>query len=191
MRGAKQTERRPPYGEARSSGARGAGGAGELLCSVAGGSSSESEGTSRCRGEQSEGSDKGRSFSGGGRERYPLAIGGGAEAEPYRACEQSEGRSESANRAEHENREREGRRAGGLAASLERSGEARGLRYGKGEGEGADQVACLRASGREGREGAELEERRARASIDDKERSASHEKRSERARRSLASCQRQ
>jgi len=60
-----------------------------------------------------------------------------------------------------------GRRAGGLAASLERSGKARGLRgvdvasvsYGEREGEGADQVACLLASGRERREGAELEER--------------------------------
>jgi hypothetical protein len=187
-----RTERRPPYGEARSSGARGAG---ELLSCLAGSSSSESHRGSSSRGEQSEGSSEGSRFSSGGSQSDAIAVGSGAEAEPYRACEQSEGRSESANRAEHENREREGRRAGGLAASLERSSEARGLRgadvasvsYREREGEGADQVACLRASGREGREGAELEERLTRASINDKERSASHEKRSERARREASS----
>lgn len=90
---------RPPYGEARSSGARGAG---ELLSCLAGSSSSESHRGSSSRGEQSEGSGEGSRFSSGGSQSDAIAVGGGTESEGYRACEQSEGRSESANRAEHE-----------------------------------------------------------------------------------------
>jgi len=108
MRGARRTERRPPQGEARASGeAR----AGELLCSVARGSSSESEGGSSSRSEQSEGDSKRSSLSSGGSENDARAIRGGAEAETYKAREQSERRSESASGAKHENRKRKVRRS--------------------------------------------------------------------------------
>ena len=62
----------------------------------------------------------------------------------------------------------------------------------EGEGDGALSVTPLLMGSREGGEGREARERLSRACIDDAEgdRAASHEKRSERARRSLASCQR-
>ena len=91
----------PLRGEARASGA------GELLCSVTSCSSGESEGGGGSCSTESEGSSEGSGLTRGGGEGYLLPIGGGTEAHPYGACKESEGRSESANRAEHGNRAKE------------------------------------------------------------------------------------
>ena len=88
----------PLRGEARASGA------GELLCSVASCSGRQSEGGRSSSSTESEGSREGSGLASGAREGDLLPIGGSTEAEPYGAGEQSEGRSESANRAKHEKR---------------------------------------------------------------------------------------
>lgn len=91
----------PLRGEARGSGA------GELLCSVTSCSGTESEGGGGAGSTESEGSSEGSGLTRGGGEGYFLAIGGAAEAHPYGRGEQSEGRSESTNRSEHDNRAKE------------------------------------------------------------------------------------
>jgi hypothetical protein len=95
-------------GEARSSGTSGAG---ELLCSVTSGRSSESEGCCSPSGTESEGSGEGSGLANRRGEGYFVAVSGATEAKPDGACEQSEGGSESANRAEHESQSERARRS--------------------------------------------------------------------------------
>ena len=110
----------PLRGEARASGA------GELLCGVTSRSSSESEGGRSGRSAESEGSGEGSGLASGAREGDLLPISGGTEAEPYGAREQSERRSESANRAEHDQQSGEPRRSLASEETIQhQEGEAR------------------------------------------------------------------
>jgi hypothetical protein len=113
-------------GEARASGA------GELLCGLTSCSGRESEGGCSGCSTESEGSGEGSGLSSRAGEGYLLPISGSTEAEAYGAGEQSEGRSESTNRAKHEKRS-EGR--GG-----DRSPHARDNRK---EGEGGQSLPAV------------------------------------------------